>query len=106
VLCLGAAFKAGVSDVRNSRAVRVMELLEHEGAHVDYCDPLVDRLTLGGVERKAVALDEVVVADYDLVVALVRNPAWPVDAVTSAGVPVFDAVNALGPPTSAQHERL
>jgi UDP-N-acetyl-D-glucosamine dehydrogenase len=106
VLCLGAAFKAGVSDVRNSRAVRVMELLEHEGAHVEYCDPLVERLTLGGVERKAVSLDEVVVTDYDLVVALVRNPAWPVDAVTGAGVPVFDAVNALGPPTSAQHERL
>jgi UDP-N-acetyl-D-glucosamine dehydrogenase len=106
VLCLGAAFKAGVSDVRNSRAVRVMQLLEQEGARVEFCDPLVERLTLGGVERKAVPLDDVVFADYDLVVALVRNQAWPVDAVTSAGVPVFDAVNALGTPTSAQHERL
>ena len=41
VLCLGAAFKAGVSDVRNSRAVKVMELLEAAGARVDFADPLV-----------------------------------------------------------------
>jgi UDP-N-acetyl-D-glucosamine dehydrogenase len=106
VLCLGAAFKAGVSDVRNSRAVRVMDLLEYEGAHVDYCDPLVDTLTLGGTERKAVALDDVHYGDYDLVVALVRNPAWRVDAVTGAGVPVFDAVDALGTPDGPLHERL
>ncbi len=39
VLCLGAAFKAGVSDVRNSRAVKVMELLQHEGAHVELRRP-------------------------------------------------------------------
>ena len=48
VLCLGAAFKAGVSDVRNSRAVKVMELLHDEGAHVRFADPLVTSLTLGG----------------------------------------------------------
>ena len=48
VLCLGAAFKAGVSDVRNSRAVRVMELLEDAGAQVDFADPLARVLTLRG----------------------------------------------------------
>jgi UDP-N-acetyl-D-glucosamine dehydrogenase len=106
VLCLGAAFKANVSDVRNSRAVKVMELLEHEGAHIEYCDPLVESLTLDGVERKAVPLDDAPFGDYDLIVALVRNPAWPVDAVTGAGVPVFDAVDALGRANGPLHERL
>ena len=106
VLCLGAAFKAGVSDVRNSRAVRVMEILEHEGAHVEYCDPLVEQLTLGGVERTAVDLRGAAYGDYDLIVALVRNPAWPVDVVVGAGTPVFDAVDALGTPAGARHERL
>jgi UDP-N-acetyl-D-glucosamine dehydrogenase len=106
VLCLGAAFKAGVSDVRNSRAVRVMELLEHEGAQVDFCDPLVERLTVYGSERKARSIDDVAYGDYDLIVALVRNPMWPVAEIRAAGVPTFDAVNALGAPTSAHHERL
>jgi UDP-N-acetyl-D-glucosamine dehydrogenase len=106
VLCLGAAFKAGVSDVRNSRAVRVMDLLEHEGAHVDFCDPLVSELSIGGVARKAVPLDGLTFDDVDLVIVLVRNPAWPVETVLASGVPVFDAVNALGVPNGPQHERL
>ena len=106
VLCLGAAFKAGVSDVRNSRAVRLMELLDDAGAVVDYVDPLVESLVLHGRERKAVALDPETIDGYDLVVVLVRNPAWSVDEVLNADVPTFDAVNALGEPTGAMHERL
>jgi UDP-N-acetyl-D-glucosamine dehydrogenase len=106
VLCLGAAFKARVSDVRNSRAVRVMELLEAEGAHVEFCDPLVASLTLGGTERTAVPLDAVDFDAFDLVVVLVRNPAWPTAAVLASTTPTFDAVNALGAPDDATHERL
>ena len=106
VLCLGAAFKAGVSDVRNSRAVRVMELLEHEGAQVEYCDPLVARLTIGGTDRTAVPLSDAKFGDYDLIVGLVRNDAWPVDMIVGSGVPVFDAVDALGQADGPLHERL
>ncbi len=106
VLCLGAAFKAGVSDVRNSRAVKIMELLETQGARVDYCDPLVSSLSLGGHERKAVDLDSVPYDEYDLVVVLVRNAAWTVESVLASGVPTFDAVNALGERSGPHHERL
>jgi UDP-N-acetyl-D-glucosamine dehydrogenase len=106
VLCLGAAFKAGVSDVRNSRAVRVMELLDDVGARVDYSDPLVPTLALRGHDRKSVELTGDAVADYDLVVVLVRNPAWPVASLLAAGVPTFDAVNALNEPSGPRHERL
>jgi UDP-N-acetyl-D-glucosamine dehydrogenase len=106
VLCLGAAFKAGVSDVRNSRAVRVMELLEDAGAQMEFADPLVGTLTLHGTPRKGVDLSEVTLGDYDLIVALVRNPAWPTEALLGAGVPVFDAVNALAGAPSDTYERL
>jgi UDP-N-acetyl-D-glucosamine dehydrogenase len=106
VLCLGAAFKAGVSDVRNSRAVRVMELLHQEGADVAFADPLVASLTVGGHELTTVPLDGINFGGYDLVVVLVRNPAWDVRAILASGTPTFDAVNALGVPTAGTHERL
>jgi len=106
VLCLGAAFKAGVSDVRNSRAVRVMELLEDAGAHVEFTDPLVGVLMLRGTRREAVDLGTSALGDYDLIVALVRNPAWPRDELLAAGVPVFDAVNALAGTPGNTYERL
>jgi UDP-N-acetyl-D-glucosamine dehydrogenase len=106
VLCLGAAFKAGVSDVRNSRAVRVMELLRREGAHVEFADPLVDSLRVAEVEQAAVPLDGIDYGSYDLIVVLVRNPVWDVEAILASGTPTFDAVNALGAPTAGAHERL
>ncbi len=106
VLCMGAAFKAKVSDVRNSRALKVIELIDQAGAQVSFCDPLVRSLTIGDTEHKATPLDEVAPDDYDLIVMLVRNDAWPVDAILASGVPTFDAVNALDTPSHAHHERL
>ena len=96
VLCLGAAFKPGVSDVRNSRAIRVMELLAEAGAQVEYADSHVPTLTLLGTERKAYPLTDVEAGAFDLAVVLVGAPDWPLQALDDAGVPVFDAVNAGG----------
>jgi UDP-N-acetyl-D-glucosamine dehydrogenase len=106
VLCLGAAFKAGVSDVRNSRAVKVMELLQQEGAVVSFADPLVRTLRLGDETLTAVEADEPTLAATDLIVVLVRNAAWPVAQVLSVATPTFDAVNALDEKPHATHERL
>src|SRR5204862_3049222 len=79
VLCLGAAFKAGVSDVRNSRAIRVMELLEEAQARVEYADSHVPTLTLPTGERKSFPLGDAATAAFDLVVVLVAGPDWPLD---------------------------
>jgi UDP-N-acetyl-D-glucosamine dehydrogenase len=96
VLCLGAAFKAGVTDVRNSRALRVMELLIAAGAHVEFTDPRVPSIVLAGAEVKAFPLQDAAAGHFDLVVVLVGNPHWPLEELEAAGVLVFDAVNAAG----------
>src|SRR6188474_2788536 len=44
VLLLGVAYKRDVDDVRESPALRVMELLLAQGAEVTYHDPWVPRL--------------------------------------------------------------
>jgi UDP-N-acetyl-D-glucosamine dehydrogenase len=44
ILVLGVAYKRNVDDVRESPAIKLIELLEHEGALVEYHDPLVPRL--------------------------------------------------------------
>jgi len=106
VLCLGAAFKPGVSDIRNSRAIHVMELLEDAGARVDFADPMVDSVVLPSGERKAVPLTGLSPSDFDLVVILVNGPDWPLAELRQAGVALFDAVNAAGRPGHDRHERL
>ena len=95
MLCLGVSYKAGVPDTRNSRALRVIELLEQTGAIVEYADPLVSTVEVRGQERKAVnvAID----ADlerFDVVVILVRG-TWRLEKFLARGVPIFDAAGTL-----------
>ena len=97
ILCLGAAFKRGVSDVRNSRAIYVMELLRERGAIVSYCDPHVPQVRVGPTTLWSVELGLVAHADADLVAVLVGGD-WPLAALAERGVSVFDAVNAGGAP--------
>jgi UDP-N-acetyl-D-mannosaminuronate dehydrogenase len=83
-----------------------MELLQQEGAEIAFADPLVSTLAIDGREYAAVALDDTSLPSYDVIVVLVRNPAWPVDTISASGVPTFDAVNALGVESEGLHERL
>jgi UDP-N-acetyl-D-glucosamine dehydrogenase len=95
ILCLGAAFKRGVSDVRNSRAIHVMELLQQSGAIVSYCDPHVPSVRITGETLNGVSLESVESTDAQLVAVLVGGD-WPLSQLSARGVPVFDAVNAGG----------
>jgi len=106
VLVLGVAFKPNVSDVRNSRALRVFELMEDAGATVRFADPWVPSVVIGGTERKATELTPEALEAADLVVVLVGHDAWPIDRLRSTSTWVFDAVNALDVPTGPDHERL
>ncbi len=104
ILCLGAAFKRGVSDVRNSRAIHVMELLRASGATVSYCDPHVPSVRVAGETLMSLPQDAVASTDADLVAVLVAGE-WPLAQLATRNVAVFDAVNAGGQPV-ASRERL
>ena len=45
ILVLGVAYKRDIDDYRESPALKVMELLQHDGAHIDYHDPHVPSFT-------------------------------------------------------------
>jgi UDP-N-acetyl-D-glucosamine dehydrogenase len=105
ILCLGAAFKAGVSDVRNSRAIHVMELLQRQGASIAYCDPHVPNVKIGAESLTSLDVKTLDQAKYDAVAVLVGSPAWPIADLEKTGKPIFDAVNAGGAPNGLR-ERL
>jgi len=97
ILCCGAAFKPGVSDTRNSRAIHVMELLAQHGANLSYLDPHVASLVIGDSTLQALDARSVGAQPFDLVAVLVGG-VWPLAEFEARGVPVFDAVNAGGAP--------
>jgi len=93
ILILGVAYKADVDDVRESPAFRIMDLLEAEGAVVDYHDPHVPRLVERGRER--LPLDPETVRDHDAVVIVTAHTDVDYGMVVREADLVVDLRNAV-----------
>jgi len=76
VLVVGASYKSGVADSREAPAREIIERLLGEGANVEYHDPLVPEISVGGAMLRTVDPDPRRDAsgfgpeDYDLVVVV------------------------------------
>jgi UDP-N-acetyl-D-glucosamine dehydrogenase len=89
VLVLGVAYKSDISDVRESPALKVMELLENAGADVSYHDPHVPSLN----GKDSVGLDP---AAYDCVAILTAHSGVDHEQVVRDANVVVDFRNATG----------
>ena len=71
ILVLGASYKGGVGDIRESPALRIMEVLAERGAELRYHDPYVPALPELGLS--SVPLDPAA-AEADAVVLVTAHP--------------------------------
>jgi UDP-N-acetyl-D-glucosamine dehydrogenase len=94
VLLLGAAYKADVSDVRESPALDILRLLDEKGAEVRYHDPYVPELALEGRTWKSVELTDEELAGADLVVILTDHSVIDYPRVVAKAQRVYDTRNA------------
>jgi UDP-N-acetyl-D-glucosamine dehydrogenase len=94
ILVLGAAYKANVSDVRESPALDVMRELARKGAEVRYHDPHVPELDLDGRTLKSVDLSDELLAASDLVVIVTDHEAVDLARVVAKAPRIFDTRNA------------
>jgi UDP-N-acetyl-D-glucosamine dehydrogenase len=94
VLVLGAAYKADVSDVRESPALDILRLLDEKGADVRYHDPYVPELALEGRTFKSVELTDEELAGADLVVILTDHSVIDWNRVVAKAPRVYDTRNA------------
>jgi UDP-N-acetyl-D-glucosamine dehydrogenase len=94
VLLLGAAYKANVSDMRESPALEVAELLLAKGAQLEYHDPHVPELHVGHHVLKSVSLTDEALAGSDLVVIVTDHGSVDYARVLAKSQRVFDTRNA------------
>ncbi len=94
VMVLGVTFKRNVADVRNSPAVKLIELLREHGIETVYHDPLVARLELkeGGLETVPLTPEQV--AGVDCVVIHTDHSRIDYASVVQHARLVFDTRNA------------
>ena len=94
VLIVGVAYKANVSDTRESPAHDVIQLLSKRGVEIVYHDPHVPEFTTDGMQYASVPLDEEELASCDIAVILTAHDAVDMAQVCETASLVFDTRNA------------
>jgi UDP-N-acetyl-D-glucosamine dehydrogenase len=95
ILVLGVAYKANVSDMRESPALDVIRLLASKGAEVSYHDPHVREVAIEGASYKSVDLGDDVLASADLVVVVTDHAGVDYARVAAKAHRIFDTRNAM-----------
>lgn len=94
VLLVGAAYKPNVSDTRESPAIDIIQQLEAWKATVNYHDPFVPQLDVGGETHESVAMTDERLERADCIVIVTDHDAVDVERILDSASLVFDTRNA------------
>ncbi|MFA6980558.1 MAG: nucleotide sugar dehydrogenase [Ignavibacteriaceae bacterium] len=98
VLILGAAYKKDIDDMRESPSLKLIEILKHKGAIVDYNDPLIKELPATrkyNYKMKSIELTEENLSSYDLVLISTDHTNYDYPFIGKHSQLVIDTRNAM-----------
>lgn len=90
VLLLGVAYKPDIDDLRESPVLKILSLLEKEGADVTYNDPFIPSFTHKGKTYTSVPLDAETLAAADVAVLTTNHSAYDPAFIAAHARAVFD----------------
>lgn len=99
VLILGVAYKRDISDIRESPALQVMDMLLKKGAMVSYHDPFVPQITAdqwpGGLQVQSSPCSETALRAADCVAVLTDHTDFDYTVILSNAKVIVDTKNAI-----------
>jgi UDP-N-acetyl-D-glucosamine dehydrogenase len=96
LLVLGVTYKRDVSDVRESPALEIIQMLAQRGARVSYVDPFVPQLVVGNLKLASATLMPETLRRADCVVIVTDHRAFDYAVIAREAPLVVDLRNALG----------
>jgi UDP-N-acetyl-D-glucosamine dehydrogenase len=93
ILVIGVAYKADISDMRESPAAKLIQLLDNAGATVSYHDPHIPCYEENGAVLSSVTLDP---GSYDAVVIATAHSEIDYSQLVQDAKLVIDLRNAIG----------
>jgi UDP-N-acetyl-D-glucosamine dehydrogenase len=98
ILVVGLAYKKNVDDIRESPALKLMELLQRRGSQVDYYDPYVPQVPQTRehgefAHRRAVSFDATTLASFDAVLIATDHDAVDYTLLADASKLIVDTRN-------------
>ncbi len=81
IVLLGVAYKKDVSDVRESPALDIIQLLENLGAKIKYIDPYVPQIKIGNKKMAASKMNDALLRNADAVIITTAHSCFDYDKI-------------------------
>ena len=98
LLILGVAYKKDVDDLRESPSLKIMQLLQQRGAHVEYNDPYFPQMHkmrhYNFENMKSVSISKDMLAKYDAALIATDHSSYDYHAIVDGSKLVVDTRNA------------
>ena len=98
LLILGVAYKKDVDDLRESPSLKIMQLLQQSGAHVDYNDPYFPQMHkmrhYNFEHMKSVPVSKDTLVHYDAAIIATDHSSYDYHAIVDGSKLVIDTRNA------------
>ena len=95
VLILGVAYKRDVDDSRESPALKILELLENDGAKVSFNDPYIQKIKVNGKALHSMNLSKELLKKIDCLVIVTDHSSYDWSYLVQNGAVIVDTRNAL-----------
>jgi len=95
VLLLGMAFKKDISDLRDSPAIKVYEIIKSRVQTVNYNDPHVPYMKINGKRVRSVKISSREIKKYDAVVILTNHSVYDYQFIVKHAKLIIDTRNAI-----------
>ena len=96
VLVLGVAYKQDIDDYRESPAIPVIQILEKNGAEVEFYDPYISEYKEKGIVKKGLErIDKKMIQQFDLVMITCGHTCLDYDMIQKNAKAIFDTKNAM-----------
>ncbi|RAP76796.1 nucleotide sugar dehydrogenase [Paenibacillus montanisoli] len=94
IMVIGATYKKDVNDLRESMALKIMELLMQQGAQMSFFDPYIAELTIAGTTLKRISLTARNVKQKDCLLILTDHSSIRYDVLAKHAKLIVDTRNA------------
>lgn len=96
VILMGVAYKKDIDDYRESPVLKIIELLETEGANVTINDPYIKSFKHGGKVYETSGVDDKMLEKADIVVITTDHSDYDYENILKQSKVIYDTRNAMG----------
>ena len=97
ILIMGVTYKKDVKDLRKSPALHLIEILKRNRCRVDYYDPIIPYLDIGGIHGRSICLSASALKKYDCVLIATDHTRVDYGFILKNAKLIFDIRNVYGP---------